>query len=311
MMEHYRAKTAIGLRLLGKSPKSTVALLLDPMLLPESSREFADFHGGDINSSNKVWDEAEIILEHCNDLGITAIAIGDARYPKRLEELQNGHQYTLRGYCPILYCKGSTTGLNAHVAVAVVGVRYPTKAGLIMAREVGRSLAEAEVTVVSGLALGCDTEGHRGCLEAGGRGVAVLAHGLDRIYPAENIELADELMDAGGCLVSEYQPGTPPSRHAFAYRDRIQSGLADGVLVVETPEKDGTMHTVEFARHQRRDIACVVPRTKTGNPKTAGNIMLIREGAHTLNKAEEAVQFAQIAGQRAQEPDVQRQGQLI
>ncbi len=311
MMEHCRAKAAIGLRLLGKSPKDTVALLLDSMLLPESGGEFADFHGGDIDSSNKAWDEAEIILEHCDDLGITAIAIGDARYPKRLEELQNGQQYTLRGYCPILYCKGSVAGLNAHAAVAVVGVRYPTEDGLKMAREVGRSLAEAGVTVVSGLALGCDTEGHRGCLEASGCGVAVLAHGLDRIYPEENIELADGLMDAGGCLVSEYQPGTPPSRHAFAYRDRIQSGLSDGVLVVETPEKDGTMHTVEFARHQRRNIACVVPRTEIGNPKTAGNIMLLKAGAHSLNKAEEAVQFAQIAGQRTQEPDFQRQGQLI
>jgi DNA processing protein len=106
-----------------------------------------------------------------------------------------------------------------------------------------------------------------------------MAHGLDKVYPAANRDLAARLLDCGGCLVSEYPLGTTPIRTAFAERDRIQSGLADGVLVIETDVKGGTMHTVRFSRDQHRPLACVAhPENWLIEEKTRGNQKLIRDG---------------------------------
>ncbi len=106
---------------------------------------------------------------------------------------------------------------------------------------------------MSGLARGCDTHAHEGCLEAGGVGVAVLAHGLDRKIPA----LAERLLERGGALVSEYPIGTPPRGYAFVERDRLQSGLSDAVLVIETGAHGGAMHALREARRQGRPFACL------------------------------------------------------
>ncbi|MCH8275856.1 MAG: DNA-processing protein DprA, partial [Armatimonadetes bacterium] len=139
--------------------------------------------------------------------------------------------------------------------------------------------AEAGFAIVSGLAHGCDTYGHEGCLEGHGVAVGVLAHGLDRVYPAANRDLAERLLESGGCLVSEYPVGVRPMRAAFAERDRIQSGLSDGVLVIETDVKGGTMHTVRFSRDQGRPLACIDhPEKWLGEEKTMGNQKLIKDG---------------------------------
>ena len=124
------------------------------------------------------------------------------------------------------------------------------------------------------------TYAHEGCLEAQGIGVAVLAHGLDMVYPAANRGLAERLLDRGGCLASEYPVGTTPVRSAFAERDRIQSGLSDGVLVIETDVRGGTMHTVRFARDQGRALACIEhPQRYRSEDETRGNRKLIEEGS--------------------------------
>ena len=134
--------------------------------------------------------------------------------------------------------------------------------------------------MVSGLALGCDAKAHEGCVEAKGAGVAVLAHGLDRVYPAANRELADRLLICGGCLVSELPVGVKPARWTFAYRDRIQSGLSDRVLVIETDVKGGTMHTVDFSLKQERPLACIDhPQQFHSASQTQGNRRLIQEGS--------------------------------
>lgn len=308
MNNHLRSKTAIALRELGTTPKKPkeVVALLQGRKIPTSFQEFADFSYAHVAESRVAWDKAEEILNKCEDGGITAIALGDPLYPRRLKELQIGSQYSLCGFCPILFCKGSTAGLNAANTVAVVGTRTPTERGGEMARLIGRALAEKDVAVVSGLALGCDTEGHLGCLEAGGIGIAVLAHGLDQIYPKANTELAERLINGGGCLVSEYRPGIHPDRRKFAYRDRIQSGLSDAILVVETPEKDGTMQTADFAKRQGKALACVVyPATLMRLPQPAGNDLLLKKGAHKVTNPEQSVQFANNAVQNVKKPMIQ------
>ena len=215
------------------------------------------------------WSGCADLAEEGIDHGIGAMAFHDRDYPARLR--------TISDPPAVLFIKGALSALTGR-SVAIVGTREPTPYGGQVALRSGRAAVEAGFVVVSGLAHGCDTYGHRGCLDAQGVGVAVLAHGLDRVYPAANRDLAAELVEQGGCLVSEYPVGMTPMRTAFAERDRIQSGLSDGVLVIETDVKGGTMHTVRFARDQKRPLACIAhPLRWLGEDKTQGNQMLIAD----------------------------------
>ena len=277
-----RACLALALRELRLRPRSVVDAL-GAARLPGDRREFAgywraghlDLDGADPGGA---WDRAERILERCAELAIIVVAYGDPRYPARLAALQapGRRRAATGGYAPFLYCRGSAAGLNDRRSVAVIGTRRPSPFGRGQARAFGRDLAAEGLVIVSGLARGCDTEAHRGCLDAGGTTVAVLAHGLDSVYPPENAGLAERLTAAGGCLVSEYPPGTPPRRRAFGQRDRIQSALAELVVVVETPGDDGTMITVGHARRQRRPVGCLVhPPEHAGAEAAAGNARLL------------------------------------
>ena len=231
------------------------------------------------------WERAERTLERCAELAITVIAYGDPRYPGRLAALQASRRRGVAtgGYAPLLYCRGSVAGLNDCRSVAVIRTRHPSPFGRRQAHAFGHDLAAEGFVIVSGLARGCDTEAHQGCVDAAGISIAVLAHGLDTIYPPENAGLADRLIGAGGCLVSEYPPGTPPRRRAFGRRDRIQSALAELVVVVETPGDDGTMITVDYARKQRRPVGCVVhPPRHAGVAAAAGNARLLSEPAGAI-----------------------------
>lgn len=223
----------------------------------------------DVSLLTDTWSMSTNLAEEGSDRGIGALAFHDPDYPARLR--------TISDPPAVLFVKGSMSALIGR-SVAIVGTREPTPYGSQVALRSGRAAVEAGCVVVSGLAHGCDTYGHRGCLEAGGKGVAVLAHGLDRVYPAASRDLAAELIENNGCLVSEYPVGMTPMRTAFAERDRIQSGLSDGVLVIETDVKGGTMHTVRFARDQKRPLACIShPPKWHGEAKTHGNQMLIQE----------------------------------
>ena len=180
----------------------------------------------------------------------------------------------------ILYAKGNLTILDK-CCVAVVGRRKPSQYGLDMAKHIGGFLAHEGIVVVSGLAVGCDQAGHEGCLENNGETVAVLAHGLDKVYPAQNLRLAGEIVDKGGCLISEYPPGTKPLAGFFVERDRLQSGLSSGVIVIEAEAEDGTMHTARFAVEQRRLLGCLKPPTDVADIQqkvATGNEFLISEG---------------------------------
>jgi DNA processing protein len=223
-----------------------------------------------VNELRQAWSLAEEQLEKSTDAGIAAYSIHDEGYPAQLK--------TIPDPPAVLYVKGDASAFRTGRSVAVVGTREPTPYGEQVARRSGRTAAEHGLVVVSGLAHGCDTLAHEGCLEVQGIGVAVLAHGLEKVYPAANRSLATRLLECQGCLVSEYPIGMTPMRTAFAERDRIQSGLAGAVFVIETDVKGGTMHTVRFAGDQRRPLACVDhPEKWRAEDKTKGNQQLIRD----------------------------------
>lgn len=217
------------------------------------------------------WAKARNQLDRCSTMGVQVLSYYDEGYPERLRKIPDPPA--------VLFVKGNVAGLRAARSIAVVGTRGPTKCGMEAARRGATRAAEAAFVIVSGLAHGCDTYAHEGCVETDGVGVAVLAHGLEKVYPAANRQLAERLLAKGGCLVSEYPIGMRPTRSAFAERDRIQSGLSDAVYVIETDLVGGTMHTVRFARSQRRLIACIAhPRKYLAEAKTRGNQKLIRDG---------------------------------
>ncbi|MGC4042248.1 MAG: DNA-processing protein DprA [Armatimonas sp.] len=191
----------------------------------------------------------------------------------------------------VLFSKGNITCLTAP-SVAVIGTREPSDYGIRLGEKFGAAFASLGFVVVSGLATGCDTLAHRGCLSASGVTVAVMAHGLDMVYPAENRRLAQEIIDEGGCLVSEYLPGEKPRRNYFVERDRLQSALSLGVVVIETDIKGGTMHTVGFCLDQGKPLACLShPPEFSDHPKANGNKKLIKDGKATALATREDILF--------------------
>jgi DNA protecting protein DprA len=190
------------------------------------------------------------IREH-EQHGIRVLAIDDDGYPELLKLIQDPPL--------VLFVKGSLDALSGGSNAAVIGTRNATATGEKVAFKIAKWLAENRWCVVSGLAKGIDTAAHRGTLEAHSPTVAVMATPLNKVYPAENRELADEILQHGGCWVSEYPLWKKPFRSAFVQRDRIQSGMCVAVIPVQTDVEGGTMHTVRFAEQQRRLVLCPRP----------------------------------------------------
>lgn len=225
-------------------------------------------------------DRARHALRRMEALGGTAVPLGSLAYPRALR--------TTGDPPPVLFVRG--TARLGDPGIAIVGTRNPTDYGAACSRRLASSASREGLSVVSGLAVGCDTEAHAGAVEAGGVTIAVLAHGLDRVYPRENQALAEHILDAGGALVSEYAPGKPPTRASFVERDRIQSGLAQGVVVVETGPVGGTMHTVAAAETQRRAVAVVAPCGREAKYEHGAQKLLAR-GAALLAEAGDFAAF--------------------
>ncbi len=190
----------------------------------------------------------------------------------------------------VLYVAGSVEAL-AGPAVAVIGTRHPTVYGREIAQQLGFLLAKAGYLIVSGLALGIDTQAHRGALQAGGRTAGVIGGALDRLYPRENEELAREMAAQGGAVLCEYPFGRQPDRQTFPMRNRIVSGLAKGVVVVEAPLRSGTLITVDQALDQGRAVMAVPGRADS--PASAGCHRLIRSGARLVTSADEVLEELQ------------------
>jgi DNA processing protein len=179
--------------------------------------------------------------------------------------------------------------------VAIVGARSASPYGLEVAYALGRGLGAAGVTVVSGLALGIDAAAHRGCLDGGGRAVAVLAGGPDVLYPRQNGRLYERIA-AGGAVVSEMPPGTRPYRWSFPARNRIMAGLAELTVLVEAADPSGSLITAEFARDIGRAVGAVPG--KVTSRLAAGTNALLRDGAIPITGAQDVLDELFGAGVR-------------
>lgn len=230
--------------------------------------------------------EAERSLEQNQDKGVEAIGLWSENYPSSLRQIKDPPV--------VLYVRGDAQALGSKLIVAIVGTREPSDFGGRSAHRLAGRFVSEGFTVVSGLAKGVDAAAHLGCLDAGGLTIAIMAHGLDTVYPAENRKLAERIVESGGCLISEYPSGTRPMRQFFVDRDRLQSGLSLGVVVIETDEKGGTMHTVGFCLEQGRKLACLVhPSGYEGHAKSRGNRKLLREGkAQPISDGEDLLAFS-------------------
>lgn len=224
-----------------------------------------------VEDINSAVNKAQNIIELSQKASIDLISFLDERYPKQLLRTDD--------FPIILNVKGNINSITDHLNVAIIGTREPTEYGFKCGKRIGSFLAENGFNVVSGLAVGCDTAGHLGALSANGTTTAVLAHGLDTLYPRENQYIVDELLSKGGAILSEYFIKQRPIGNFFIERDRIQAGLSDCVLVIETDIKGGTMHTVKYSHNYSRILACLKhPLEYLSEPKVQGNQMLIREG---------------------------------
>ena len=182
----------------------------------------------------------------------------------------------------VLYYRGSLP-TPQEVWVGVVGTRHPTGSGRGAAFALAFELAGLGVGTVSGLARGIDAEAHRGSLAEGGRTVGVLGNGIDRVFPASSAPIGRRILESGGCILSEYPPGEPPRPYHFPGRNRIISGLARTVVVVQAPEGSGALITAEYALEQGREL--VVHAEGLEGPAGAGTRSLAEQGAESVRGA--------------------------
>ena len=177
---------------------------------------------------------------------------------------------------PVLYALGNTELLTYQHKVAIIGGRQADSNGPEAAYRLGRKYAEEGWVVVSGLALGCDTAAHRGCLDAGGKTIAIVATGLDRVHPKENIALQEDILRSGGLILSELTLGTKANPTRLIARTRLQAALANPIVVAQCAEQSGTMHAVAFAQKYGKLVLAVPYDYLT--EQTAGNRLLIENG---------------------------------
>lgn len=213
------------------------------------------------------------ILTKYKDDGIDIITIYSHDYPIKLKEIDSPPF--------ILYCKGDTTLLHSK-SIAIVGTRKPTDYGKIVTKMYTKALANAELTIISGLAYGVDTLAHEETLRNDGKTIAVLAGGFYNIYPASNINLAKKIAK-NGLLICESKPSCVPVAYLFPYRNRILAGLSDGVLITEARENSGTIHTKNYAVDFGRDLYVVPGKITSLESKGCNNILKEMQGAITLS----------------------------
>lgn len=218
-------------------------------------------------------------INYMRENDIKILKIFDAAYPHKLKQI----------YAPpiVLFAKGNLTVLN-EPAIAIVGCRFSSTYGEKVAKEFAYKLSKRNINIISGLARGIDTCAHLGCLQAKGKTIAIMGSGLDVIYPTENKNIYDEIIKNGGIIISEYIIGTKPLPENFPRRNRIISGLSDGVLVVEAKEKSGTLITVDFALEQGKEVY-VIPGN-IDNVNSYGTNNLIKQGAQLITSENDIIE---------------------
>lgn len=222
-------------------------------------------------------------IERLYSLGVRFSTIDDDDYPERLR--------TIFDPPPVLYIKGSIP--NSPLNIAIVGARKSSHYGKMMAEKIACELGEQGITVISGMARGIDSCAHKGTLNGQGSTIAVLGCGINIVYPRENRNLMDEIVN-NGAVITEYPLGAEPLPWRFPARNRIISGLSEGVLVVEAATNSGSLITVDYALEQGRDVFAIPGNVN--NPQSKGPNNLIKQGAKLVETANDIIDEYNVLG---------------
>ena len=230
---------------------------------------------------SEVYAKFETYVDYCSNHQIRSVDRLDPAYPGYMQNLTN---------MPfVLFYKGDFSLLGEKKSrVCIVGTRRPSVYGRRVTREFSEKLSRHDLVIVSGLARGVDTLAHEGCLSAGGKTIAVMPCGLDRIYPKENRDLFDRISKEG-LLLSELFPGQDPLRTYFPARNRILSAISDCVLITEAGKNSGTLHTASFAAAQGREVFAIPSIIYSETAE--GNLSLIRDGASVAIEPEDLLAY--------------------
>ncbi|TLU65384.1 DNA-protecting protein DprA [Thalassotalea litorea] len=221
--------------------------------------------------NQKLIEDSQSLLAQCRALNIHCIDLHHPGYPSLLREISDPPL--------LLFVKGDPACLQQD-QLAIVGPRMATFSAVDIAEEFSYGLSERGLTITSGLALGIDSAAHRGALNQSGKTIAVVATGLDQVYPRHNHDLAERILTSGGAIVSEYVPGTPPRAGHFPRRNRIITGMSLGTLVVEAALKSGSLISARLAMEQNREVFAIPGSIYNANAK--GCHQLIKQGAHLV-----------------------------
>jgi DNA processing protein len=266
--------TLLGLP--GVGPKTASVLAHEFSTLGDVRRSDSKLLGVPVRAEQslrdeKAWvlaaDRARRTIEHAAKLGVTILTAFDDAFPSLLRAVPDSPL--------VLYVKGMLR--NDLRNVACIGTREPSDFGVEVTRRLVALLVKDGWGIVSGLAKGIDTQSHRAALDSVGYTVAVLANGLDKVYPSENRKLADEIVEHGGALVSEQPFGVPATPSNLVQRDRLQSGMSIATVVMQTDLKGGSMHTVRFTLSQGRLLVAPVPRGRHAEEEKSRGILALTE----------------------------------
>ena len=246
-----------------------------------------------LESTRATLDPSEAYARYL-DAGIAALTPEDPAYPRRLREIADPPS--------LLFVRGELAERDEW-SISVVGTRRPTAYGKQVTRALTSELSAAGLTIVSGLARGIDGIAHQAALDQGGRTVAVVASGLDIVYPPEHKGMAQQIIESGGAIVSEYPLGTRPDARFFPRRNRIISGVSLGTLVTEAGEKSGTWHTVNSALDQGREVYAV-PGPITSPQSAGANKVIQTSHGKLVTCAEDVLEELNLG-------PVERQAELV
>jgi DNA processing protein len=224
-------------------------------------------------------ERADLEFDRVKSLGGDVLILDDGSYPALLREIDDPP--------PVLYVKGNWQACFEQPGVGVIGSRNCSTYGENASEMLARDLASRGICIVSGLARGIDTAGHRGAISGKGKTIAVLGTGLDSVYPRENAKLVREILDSGGAVVTQFPLTTPPIAENFPYRNRIISGLSLGVLIIEASERSGSLITARLAAEQNREVMAVPGNITSGN--SFGTNYLIKSGAKLVQQWQDVV----------------------
>lgn len=237
-----------------------------------------------LNSSRSM-----IAIHESKGIGITTYF--DEDFPEMLKETIN--EEGKLDPPMVLFYKGDLS-ITRSPQLAVIGTREITSFGEKAGDFLASRFSKQGFCIVSGLAIGCDTVGHKAALSVGGKTIAFLAHGLDTIYPPENELLAQEIVEKGGLLMSEYQMGVGVNRYNLVARDRLQAGLAMATLVIQTGEQGGTMHAANTTLMAMKPLYVVKfsKDEQNNHEKSLGNALLVKKGAKYISGADNIDEIA-------------------